>query len=60
MTPTPVPIPIHTTSGLAKATLHLEQLRKHLDLIGRPAEAAAVVTALDLLVPTRARWRRLP
>jgi hypothetical protein len=58
------PRPSHPTSDVGKATLHLQQLRKHLVAIGHPAEAAAVVTVLDLLVPTRARWRtsrrRLP
>jgi hypothetical protein len=38
--------------------MHLEGLRRHLLEIGHPAEASAVVTALDLLIPTRRRPAR--
>lgn len=38
---------------IGKATAHLELLRRHLLTLGHPAEASAVSTALDLLIPSR-------
>lgn len=41
------------TPNIGRATAHLEDLRKHLIAVGHPAEASAVSTALDLLIPSR-------
>lgn len=41
------------TSNIGRATAHLEDLRRHLIAVGHLAEASAVSTALDLLIPSR-------